>query len=174
MHRGRHLLLAGSAIACAGAVQAGETVTYSYDSLGRLIRVAHIGTVNHGVDAAYTYDSADNRTRVTVSVPASTPPPPGNRPPVAVDESGTVAKCQYSAIFSPLLNDYDPDGPTLALSGASYSGGLGTMSFNNSEIRFFPNASATGTAVVTYSITDSLGATANATLSIDVIQGQCP
>lgn len=60
------LLLAASFIAWASAAQAGETIAYSYDSLGRLIRVEHSGTVNDGVTAGYGYDPADNRTKVTV------------------------------------------------------------------------------------------------------------
>lgn len=65
------LLLATSAIAWASAADAGETIAYSYDGLGRLIRVEHSGTVNNGVDARYSYDAADNRANVTVSgVPA--------------------------------------------------------------------------------------------------------
>lgn len=46
---------------------ANETVTYTYDALGRLRQVNHAGTVNNGLQAAYTYDAADNRTDVTVS-----------------------------------------------------------------------------------------------------------
>jgi hypothetical protein len=60
------LLLATSAMACANAARASETVTYNYDSLGRLVRVGHSGTVNNGITAGYSYDPADNRTNVTV------------------------------------------------------------------------------------------------------------
>jgi hypothetical protein len=60
-------LLLASAIGCASAANAGETVAYSYDSLGRLVRVERSGTVNNGVSAVYGYDPADNRTNVTVS-----------------------------------------------------------------------------------------------------------
>ena len=69
MHRGRRagLLLASLFLACSSAANAGETIAYSYDSLGRLVRVEHSGTVNSGARAAYSYDKADNRTNVTVS-----------------------------------------------------------------------------------------------------------
>lgn len=68
LKRGRRagLLLATSAIAWASHAEAGETIAYSYDSLGRLVRVERSGTVNNGVNASYGYDSADNRTNVTV------------------------------------------------------------------------------------------------------------
>ncbi len=77
-HRGHRagLLLATSAIACAGSADAGETIAYSYDGLGRLVRVERGGTVNVGINAAYAYDSADNRTNVTVAVPSAPQPPP--------------------------------------------------------------------------------------------------
>jgi hypothetical protein len=86
MRRGQCFLLAGSALALATAVQASETVTYSYDSLGRLIRVERGVTDTGGVKAEYSYDPADNRTKVTVDaaatpVPAPSPPPPAALPP---------------------------------------------------------------------------------------------
>jgi hypothetical protein len=43
-----------------------ETITYTYDALGRLENVSRSGTVNNGEQATYTYDAAGNRTNVTV------------------------------------------------------------------------------------------------------------
>lgn len=48
-------------------VSASETITYSYDAQGRLVAVAHSGTVNNGAQASYAFDNADNRTNVTVT-----------------------------------------------------------------------------------------------------------
>lgn len=45
---------------------ASETITYTYDDLGRLTKVARSGTVNNGANACYSYDPANNRTNVTV------------------------------------------------------------------------------------------------------------
>lgn len=45
-------------------VVATETVTYSYDALGRLIKVVRTGTVNNGVVSSYSHDPAGNRTKV--------------------------------------------------------------------------------------------------------------
>ena len=54
------LLLAGLAVAA--AAMATETLTYSYDARGRLVKVQHSGNVNNGVVTNYQYDKADNRT----------------------------------------------------------------------------------------------------------------
>jgi len=44
-----------------------ETITYTYDARGRLIRVVHNGSVNNNVATNYSYDKADNRTLKNVS-----------------------------------------------------------------------------------------------------------
>src|SRR5688572_27026990 len=54
------------AIAIAGlaaaAAWANETITYTYDSRGRLVKVVRTGTINNNVKAEYKYDKAENRT----------------------------------------------------------------------------------------------------------------
>ncbi len=64
------LCLAGAAI----TAWASETITYTYDSRGRLVKVKREGTVNNNVTANYSYDKADNRTNVNVTSPNSSPP----------------------------------------------------------------------------------------------------
>ena len=61
------LLLIGGALALVGIASANETITYSYDAKGRLVKVVHTGTVNNNVIANYSYDRADNRTNLNVS-----------------------------------------------------------------------------------------------------------
>ena len=60
-------LIAG--FACSTAASAGETIEYTYDARGRLVKVYHTAasTVNQNVQACYKYDKADNRTKVTLS-----------------------------------------------------------------------------------------------------------
>lgn len=49
---------------------AAETITYSYDAKGRLVKVVHAGTINNGVQTTYSHDRTDNRTQVkTVGAP---------------------------------------------------------------------------------------------------------
>ncbi len=49
------------------AAIAAETITYSYDAKGRLVKVVHSGSVNNGLTTTYTHDNADNRVHVTTS-----------------------------------------------------------------------------------------------------------
>lgn len=58
------LVLAAIASSTAGA---SETVNYTYDAKGRLVKVAHTGTVNNNVVANYSFDKADNRVNVNVT-----------------------------------------------------------------------------------------------------------
>ena len=46
------------------AANAAETITYTYDAKGRLVKVVHTGTVNNNVQTEYNHDKADNRTNV--------------------------------------------------------------------------------------------------------------
>ncbi|HMC92254.1 MAG TPA: hypothetical protein VKI45_07295 [Allosphingosinicella sp.] len=63
------LILAMIGCAVVSAAAATETVTYTYDAKGRLVKVEHAGTVNNNVVANYSYDPADNRKNVTASAP---------------------------------------------------------------------------------------------------------
>lgn len=68
--------LAASALAVVAAgtltamsANASETINYTYDSRGRLVKVERSGTVNNNVSAEYKYDKGDNRTNVNVVSP---------------------------------------------------------------------------------------------------------
>lgn len=72
----RKWILAGVTVAAIPALAyAAETVTYTYDAKGRLVKVERSGAVNNGVKAEYAHDKANNRTNVTVSGSANLPPP---------------------------------------------------------------------------------------------------
>jgi YD repeat-containing protein len=57
------------------AVQAAETITFTYDAKGRLVKVVRTGTVNNGVTTEYTHDKANNRKVVKVTNSPNVPPP---------------------------------------------------------------------------------------------------
>ena len=72
----RYAALLFSAALSSSSAHAGETVTYSYDAKGRLVKVVHTGTVNNNVQTTYTHDKADNRKNTTTTgSPNATPPP---------------------------------------------------------------------------------------------------
>lgn len=66
--------IALAASAHALPVGSAETVTYTYDALGRLVVVQKSGTVNNGQTQAICYDRAGNRIRY-VSAPSGPPVP---------------------------------------------------------------------------------------------------
>jgi YD repeat-containing protein len=70
------LVLATISCGLASAAAATETITYTYDAKGRLVKVERTGTVNNGVTTQYTHDKADNRTNVTITGSANSTPPP--------------------------------------------------------------------------------------------------
>lgn len=51
-----------------------ETITYTYDAKGRLVKVVRSGTVNNNVTVDYGHDKADNRTRLQVTNSPNPPP----------------------------------------------------------------------------------------------------
>ena len=70
----RRLMLAFALVGVAGSATATETITYTYDAKGRLVKVVRTGTVNNNVTVEYTHDKADNRTRVKVTNSPNPPP----------------------------------------------------------------------------------------------------
>jgi YD repeat-containing protein len=74
MTRVEKALVALSIAALAATAMASETITYSYDARGRLVKVVRTGSVNNNVSANYSYDKADNRTNVNVVSPNAPPP----------------------------------------------------------------------------------------------------
>lgn len=61
------IVLALSATFMSQVAVAAETITYSYDAKGRLIKVVHSGPVNGAMTTTYEHDKADNRRRLTNS-----------------------------------------------------------------------------------------------------------
>jgi YD repeat-containing protein len=73
MAKTEKVMLAIAVALCAATAMASETVSYTYDARGRLVKVVRNGTVNNNVSSSYGYDKADNRTNVNVVSPNSPP-----------------------------------------------------------------------------------------------------
>jgi hypothetical protein len=125
---------------CAFPATASETITYSYDALGRLVKVVHSGTVNNSTSSCYSYDHADNRTNVMVSTTTGcVPPPPGisfSVNDVSVTEGGnlvfTVTKTGTASGTTTV--DYATSDGT-ATAGSDYAAvGPLTLTFLSSDI----------------------------------------
>jgi hypothetical protein len=70
----RKIILAGC-VALAVPAYAAETITYTYDAKGRVVKVVRTGTVNNNVTYDYTHDAANNRKKVKVTNSPNPPPP---------------------------------------------------------------------------------------------------
>jgi hypothetical protein len=63
------IAFACAALAVTAAAVASETITYTHDARGWLVKVGRSGTVNEEVKAEYKYDKGDNRTNVNIVSP---------------------------------------------------------------------------------------------------------
>jgi hypothetical protein len=153
------------ALLLAGPACAAETVTYTYDALGRLTATTSSGIVNNGLSTSIAYDPAGNRTSygVTGAGGGGPPPPPGNQPPVAVNDSSSGV-CNVTKIVNVVANDYDPDGNTpLAL--VSVTPGVTTDASVSTSTSLAVTGYFRGTEPIFYVVRDSLGATATGRLT---------
>ena len=64
----------GALLGLSTATNAAETITYTYDAKGRLVKVVRTGTVNNNVTVDYEHDKADNRTRLKTTNSPNPPP----------------------------------------------------------------------------------------------------
>jgi YD repeat-containing protein len=58
------------ALLASAQARAAETITYTYDARGRLVKVEHANLpsgVNNGLTTTYSHDKADNRTNKTTT-----------------------------------------------------------------------------------------------------------
>ncbi len=177
MKRSRRAALAAAALAVAApaaAAEASETVTYRYDALGRLVAAQHSGTVNNGRADSLCYDPAGNRTQYRSSGAGSladcnaAPPPPPNQPPVANPNSLSAPKCVARSV-NVIANDTDPEGNyPLVLTAVDQSWAF----VENSTTVGMTTPDTNGNYVITYTVADALGATANGTLTLTVTGSQ--
>ena len=171
-------------IAATGAYA--ETVTHTYDVLGRLRTSSVSGGPNSGTNTAICYDAANNRQKYVTAIggaasstPTPTPTPtPTNQPPVAVADSAMAQMCGWGEEIAVLANDSDPEGNTpLAIVSVS-AANMGTPALlgsagNGTAIFYQPNGYSAGTDSFTYQVRDSLGAVSTGTVTVNVMNVGC-
>lgn len=138
------------ALFATGPALASETVVYTYDELGRLVRTSQTGSVNNGVVTDIDYDAAGNRTDYDVAgsngsgtdggVTGSPGSGGGETPPsFAVSNAGAVegGTLTFTVTKSPATtNNYAVNWATAngsALSGSDYTGNSGSLTFTGPQ-----------------------------------------
>jgi hypothetical protein len=90
-----------------------------------------------------------------------------NQPPVAVDDSLSVPG-RDSACVAVLANDHDPEGQTIGLVSWTQPPHQGTVTRQGDDLCYEPAGDYWGPDSFTYVIADARGATATATVQVDV------
>ncbi|GEM_PF-2214491 len=90
-----------------------------------------------------------------------------NTPPIAGADSVTVSEDSASNVISVLSNDSDPEGGALTVISVT-SPSHGTTNLVGNTIEYTPNADFSGSDSFSYTVSDPLGGTAMATVSVTV------
>ena len=128
MNRREWLWLTASVVALASPARAGETVTYSYDALGRLTASSSSGTVNNGATSSIGYDAAGNRSVYAASVSGA--PTFSVSDAAAVEGGGVVFTIVKNGTGAASVGYASIDGTA---GGGDYSGVAGSLSFGPGE-----------------------------------------
>ncbi len=137
---------------------------------GNLTAPVNAGVYNYGASGTFP-TSTFSATNYDVSVQFT----PGNStplPPVANNDTG-LTTTENTALVIPastlLANDTDPNGQTLTITGVSApSNGTAVFNAAANTITYTPNAGYTGPGGFTYTIQDTSGLTASATVGLNV------
>ena len=140
------------------AVIAGETISYTYDSLGRLIAAKSTGTVNNNQVASFCYDSAGNRfyaEAVTTgsvvncaTAPTPTPTPTAARPPSLSINSGSTTE-GGSITFSVTLSAAQTSSVKVDYATATSSALAGDFNMTSGTLTFSPGQTSKSIVVTT-------------------------
>ncbi|MEL7265018.1 MAG: Ig-like domain-containing protein, partial [Planctomycetota bacterium] len=163
--------------------ETGETLTISAVSAstaGGTIEIIDNGTnvrytppANFSGNDTFTYDLSDG-TDVTTGVQVTLAVDSTNPPPTAVNDAFTVVEDAAEAEFDVLANDSNNDpvntGETFGLDSVGTSSNGSTVRLNSTgdRIVYAPAADFFGTETITYTIRDSNGASADATITFTV------
>lgn len=120
----------------------------------------------NGVDTfSYTIEDGHGGTAVgNVTVTVS----PVNDAPVAVNDNTSTSE-EVAVTISVLSNDTDVDGDALVLASVNVAPLHGTAVISGNSIVYTPSANFTGRDTLSYTIGDGQGASASATVVIDIV-----
>jgi YD repeat-containing protein len=165
----RKLVSAVALLLAAPLAFAQTTQTYSYDALGRLIKV----TPGSGTPVCYSFDAADNRTSVSAAA-GCTPGGGGggggqNAPPVANEDYVVfLATAWYwEGPLGVVFNDTDPDLPNDNLTVTSVTGSPYASVMPGGGDAYF--AGPPGSYTLNYTIKDNQNATSSASIILEII-----
>ncbi|ADO69731.1 VcbS repeat protein [Stigmatella aurantiaca DW4/3-1] len=159
----------GETLSITGVTQpANGTVTFT------ATRVSFTPATDFVGPTTFTYTVSDGRggtdtATVTVVMTDS------NSPPVANDDSFTVAKDSGATQLDVLANDTTaPDtGETLSITGVTQPAN-GTVTFTATNVSFTPAAGFVGPTAFTYTVSDGRGASDTATVTVTVTDSNNP
>lgn len=145
----RACMLAAATLISLAPAAAQETISYTYDARGRLIKVDHGSTgPNAGVTANYSYDAADNRTQVVVASGGS-PVTFSISSNGAVTEGGTsiFTVTKTGTATGPLTVNYATVDGT-AVAPGDYTAAVGTLTFATTDTSKTVNVATVDDALV--------------------------
>jgi hypothetical protein len=133
--------------------------------------VTYTPDANFSGSDSFTYKANDgtvdsNVATVSITVNAV------NDPPVAVDDSASVA-AGGSVLIDVLFNDTDVEGDSLSITNPqTVTDRLGSAEIEGGQIRYTPADGFTGTDTFTYTVNDGLADSNSATVTVTVFAGE--
>ncbi len=101
-------------------------------------------------------------------VPTGPPTPPPNLNPVANNDSVTVNEDAPPTLINVRLNDSDPDGGTITVTGVTAGSQGGSTSVVSNQVQYQPAPNYNGSETFGYMISDGQGGSASAIVSVTV------
>lgn len=115
---------------------------------------------------SFTVQARDAAGNTTASTEAASATTLANQTPVANADSANVVN-NTRILVNALANDSDPDGDALTITAVT-QGANGSVSFTGSGASYQPNNGFVGVDTFSYTISDSFGASATATVTVNV------
>lgn len=113
----------------------------------------------------FTYGIADGMGGSDTAIVAVTVEEQPNAAPIAADDS--IVSDGSAVAVDALANDSDADGDTLSITSLTEPAN-GSASIEGDQIRYVPNADFSGTDTLTYTVSDGMGGSDTAVLSVIV------